>query len=132
MGLEVHDPIDSDFAAFAQARRMKDRGSSGDEYFILDGAAHHMGIGPNEAIVPDGQWMTRRASEHCVFHDDALASDGNGTTFSDHLRTVHDAAAWSDRDIATHNCIGCHPSRWVDLWRNASMFNKQRILLGWT
>jgi hypothetical protein len=132
MGLEVYDPIDSNFAAFAQASRMKDRCACGDEYFIFDGTTHHMSVRPNEAIVPDGQRVTRRASENSVFHDDALSSDGNGPTLSDDLRTIHDAAAWSDRDVAAHNCIRCYPSRWVDLRRNAGMFDEQMVLLGWT
>ena len=80
MGLEVYDSVDPNFAAFAQASRMKDRCACGDEYFIFDGATHHMSVGPNEAVVSDGQGVTRRAQENCVFHDDALSSYGDGPT----------------------------------------------------
>ena len=71
MGLEVYDPIDSNFAAFAQASRMKDRCACGDEYFIFDGTTHHMSVRPNEAIVPDGQRVTpalRRTAFSMTMH----------------------------------------------------------------
>jgi hypothetical protein len=132
MGFKVYDPVDSNFAAFAQAGRMKDSCASGDEYFIFDGATDHMRVGTNKTVVSDGQGVTRRASENCVFHDDALSSDGNSPTLSDDLCTIHDAAVWSNRDVAANNCIWSHPSRWVDLRRNAVMFDEQVVLLGWT
>jgi hypothetical protein len=132
MGFKVYDPVDSNFAAFAQAGRMKDSSASGDEYFIFDGATDHMRVGTNKTVVSDGQGVTRRASENCVFHDDALSSDGNSPTLSDDLCTIHDAAVWSNRDVAANNCIWSHPSRWVDLRRNAVMFDEQVVLLGWT
>jgi len=73
--------------------------------------------------------VTRSAPENCVFHDDALSSDGNGPTLSDDLRTVHDAATWTDCDVAAHNCIWCYPSRRIDLRQNAVMFEEQAVLL---
>jgi hypothetical protein len=132
MGLEVYDPVDSNFTAFAQASRMKDRSACGDEYFIFDGATYYMSVGANEAVVSDSQRVTRRAPENCVLHDDALSSDGDGPTLSNDLRTVHDAATWTDRDVAAHNCIWCYPSRRVDLRRNAVMLDEQVVLRGWT
>ena len=111
---------------------MKYRCACGDEYFIFDGTTNHMSVWPNEAIASDSQRVTRSAAEYCVFHDDALSSDRNGPTLCDDLRTVHDAAAWSDRDVSAHNCIWRYPCCWVDLRRNAVMFDKQIVLLGWT
>ena len=78
IGLEVYDPVDSNLTAFAQASRMKDRCARGDEYFIFDSATDHVSVGSNEAVVSDGKGMTRSAPENCVFHDDALSSDGDG------------------------------------------------------
>ncbi len=111
---------------------MKDRCACGDEHFIFDGATHHMSVGPNEAVVSDCQGVTRRAPENCVFHDDALSPYGDDPTLSDDLCTVHDAATWTDRDVAAHNCIRCYPSRRIDLRRNAVMFDEQNVLLGRT
>jgi len=53
MGLEVYDAVDSNFASFAQASRMKDRCACGNEHFIFDSATHHMSVGPDEAVVSD-------------------------------------------------------------------------------
>lgn len=123
MGLDVYDSVDPNFAAFAQASRMKDRCACGDEHFIFDGATHHMSVGPNKAVVSDGQEVARRAPENCVFHDDALSSYGDGPTLGDDLCTVHDAATWTDRDVTADNCIRCYPSRRIYLRRNAVMFD---------
>ncbi len=132
VGLEVYDSVDANFAAFAQASRMKNRCACGNEHFIFDGATYHMRIGPNKAVAPDGQGMTRSASENCVFHDDALSSDGYGPPLSDDLCTVHDAATWTDRDVAAHHRIRCYPSCRIDLRRHAVMFDEQDVLLGRT
>lgn len=129
MGLEVYNPIDSNFAAFAQASRVKDRCACGDEHFIFNGAAYHMSVRPDEAVVSDGQRVTRSAPKNCVFHDDALSANGNAPTLCDDLRPVHDSATWTDCDVAAHNCIWCYPSRRIDLRRNAVMFEEQVVLL---
>jgi hypothetical protein len=129
MGLKVYNSVNPNFAALTQASRMKDRSACGDEHLIFDGASHHMSVGPNEAIISDGQGVTRCAPENCVFHDDALSPYRDGPTLSDDLCTVHDATAWTDRDVAAHNCIWCYPSRRIDLRRKAVMFDEQNILL---
>lgn len=129
LGLEVYDPVDSNFAAFAQASRMKDRCACGDEHFIFDSATCNMGVGANEAVVSDGQGVTRCAPEDRIFQDDALFPYGDGPTLSDDLRTVHDAATWTHRDVAAHDRIWCYPSRRIDLRRVAVVFDEQVVLL---
>ena len=120
-GLEMNHAVDAHFATPAQVRRVEHSSAGGDEYLVLDGAADHMAVGADQAIVADAQGVARAAAQHRVVHDDALAADIDRAALGDQLGAEQDAAAGADADVAAKYGVGRDPGGGIDAWRLAGV-----------
>src|SRR6266478_968878 len=104
----MHNAIDSDLASSAKSRRVEDSRAGRDENFILNRATDDMGIRTNKAILSYAQRMTLRTAKHGVLHDNALTTNGNGTTLCNDLGAEENPTARPNSHISTHDRVGCH------------------------
>jgi hypothetical protein len=73
--------------------------------------------------------MLGAGPDHGVFHDDRVAPDADGAAgLTDEAGAVQDAHARSNRDVAAHRRIGCHPGRRVDRWPLSRVLDQHRLL----
>ena len=126
---QVDGGVHSHFAAASERGAVEDRGTGGHEHLVLQGRAGDVGARPDQAMVPDRTGMLGAGANHGVFHDDRVAPDPDGaTSLADDARAVQDAHAGSNRDVAAHRRIGCHPGRRVDRWTLSRMFDQHCLV----
>ena len=117
--------------------RYSDAGWQAETTLYWDSNASHKqaferkGIRTDEAIVPGAQRMLRWTSEDSILQHDALPSYGDGPTFSDDLRPVHNSAARADRYIAIDNGIRGDEGGGINVrWGAGMAYEHVDLLLG--
>jgi len=77
IGAQVDRCVRPCFGTAPEPSTVEDRNGGRDEDFALEGGAHDMCIGPDQAVISDGTRVRARRPNDGVFHHDAIAADPN-------------------------------------------------------
>lgn len=104
----MNDAVDAHFDVLAQGRAMKHRLACGDEYAIINRAPNNVGLGANQAMPTNLEFVIIRAPNNGVLHHDAVFADCDWPAFRNDTGPEQNSAALRDVYISAYHRIGCY------------------------
>jgi hypothetical protein len=103
VGVDLEHAVDAQFGAGAGARAWEQRGARGDEDFIFDRGAVHVGVRTDQDRITDQRGVGSPAAHQGVLHHHAVLSEVDLTVFRSQYCAVQHPAAFAEHDGSTQH-----------------------------